>query len=111
MRINLKSNINTWRVNGWTLIDIEGVDIGSYVKRANQEVTDKLILPAGYSLKWSGQYEYMQRAAAKLKIVIPLTLTIIALLLFLNFDRLSEVLMLMGSLPFALIGSFWLMYW
>ena len=99
------------RINGWTLIDIEGVDIGSYVIEAKRNVANQLDLPAGYSLKWSGQYEYMLRAGAKLKIVTPLTLAIIAFLLYLNFGRLSEVVMLMGTLPFALIGSFWLMYW
>jgi Cu(I)/Ag(I) efflux system membrane protein CusA/SilA len=98
------------RVNGWTLVDIEDVDIGSYVTAAKKTVAEQLDLPAGYSLKWSGQYEYMLRAGAKLKVVIPLTLAIIAFLLFLNFGRLSEVVMLMGTLPFALIGSFWLMY-
>ncbi|WP_045857703.1 efflux RND transporter permease subunit [Teredinibacter purpureus] len=99
------------RINGWTLIDIEGIDIGRYVSAAQKVVADNLTLPAGYSVSWSGQYEYMQRAKAKLTYVVPLTLAIIALLLFLNFRRFAEVGILMGTLPFALVGSIWLMYW
>ena len=99
------------RINGWTFVDIEGVDVGSYVKQAMATVRDELDLPAGYSINWSGQYEYMLRAKEKLIYVVPLTLTIIALLLFMSFRSLSEVAILMGTLPFALVGSVWLMYW
>ncbi|MGH1484731.1 MAG: efflux RND transporter permease subunit [Cellvibrionaceae bacterium] len=99
------------RLNGWTYVDIEGVDIGSYVKQAQQTVKDKLTLPAGYSVIWSGQYEYMLRAKEKLSYVIPLTIAIIALLLFLNFRSVTEVAILLTTLPFAIIGSVWLMYW
>ncbi|WP_019603397.1 efflux RND transporter permease subunit [Teredinibacter turnerae] len=99
------------RLNGWTFVDIEGIDVGSYVEHAQRIVAEKLELPAGYSVGWSGQYEYMQRAKEKLSYVIPLTLAIIAILLFMNFRNFTEVVLLMGTLPFALIGSVWLMYW
>ncbi|WP_028877586.1 efflux RND transporter permease subunit [Teredinibacter turnerae] len=99
------------RLNGWTFVDIEGIDVGSYVENAQRIVAEKLELPAGYSVGWSGQYEYMQRAKEKLSYVIPLTLAIIAILLFMNFRNFTEVVLLMGTLPFALIGSVWLMYW
>lgn len=99
------------RINGWAFVDIDGTDIGSYVVNAQKIVTEKLELPTGYSISWSGQFEYMQRAKAKLSYVIPLTLAIIAFLLFMNFRSFTEVAILMGTLPFALIGSVWLMYW
>ena len=99
------------RINGWSFVDIEGVDVGTYVERAMLVVRDQLELPTGYSISWSGQYEYMQRAKQKLAYVVPLTLAIIAILLFLNFRRFAEVAMLMGTLPFAVVGSLWLMYW
>lgn len=98
------------RINGWTFVDIDGIDVGTYVVNAQQVVADKLELPTGYSVGWSGQYEYMERAKAKLTYVVPLTLAIIAILLFLNFRSFVEVAILMGTLPFALIGSIWLMY-
>ncbi|WP_075186825.1 efflux RND transporter permease subunit [Teredinibacter haidensis] len=98
------------RINGWTFVDIDGIDVGTYVVNAQQVVAEQLELPAGYSVGWSGQYEYMERAKAKLTYVIPLTLAIIAILLFMNFRSFIEVAILMGTLPFALIGSIWLMY-
>jgi Cu(I)/Ag(I) efflux system membrane protein CusA/SilA len=98
------------RLNGWTFIDIEGMDIGSYVTNAQKVVADKLKLPPGYSVNWSGQFEYMQRAKAKLMYVIPLTLLIILVLLFINFRNLAEVAIIMGTLPLAMVGSIWLMY-
>lgn len=98
------------RINGWTFIDIEDVDIGSYVESARETVANKIDLPAGYSIGWSGQYEYMERAKEKLTYVIPLTLAIIAVLLFMSFRSFTEVLILMLTLPLALIGSIWLMY-
>jgi len=98
------------RLNGWSLIDIEGVDVGSYVADAQKIVTDKLKLPTGYSITWAGQYEYMQRAKAKLAYVVPLTLLIIVILLYLNFRNIIEVAMIMGTLPLAMVGSIWLMY-
>jgi len=98
------------RLNGWAYVDIEGVDIGTYVVAAQKLVNEKLVLPAGYSISWSGQYEYMVRAKAKLAYVVPLTLAIIIVLLYINFRNVIEVLMIMGTLPFAMIGSIWLMY-
>ena len=98
------------RLNGWTLVDISGRDLGSYVAEAQRVVAEKLDLPTGYSVAWSGQYEYLVRAKQRLSIVVPLTLAIIMLLLYINFRNVVEVLIIMGTLPFALIGGIWLMY-
>jgi len=98
------------RLNGWAFVDIDGVDVGTYVVAAQKVVADKLKLPAGYSIAWAGQYEYMQRAKAKLTYVVPLTLFIIVILLYLNFRNVIEVAMIMGTLPLAMVGSIWLMY-
>lgn len=98
------------RLNGWTLVDITDVDLGSYVSNAQKTVSEKLDLPAGYAISWSGQYEYMLRAKDKLMYVVPLTLGIIILLLFLNFKSAIEVAIIMGTLPLAMVGSIWLMY-
>ena len=98
------------RLNGWIYIDIEGRDLGSYVQQAQQLVAEKIKLPAGYSISWSGQYEYMVRAVERLTTVVPITLMIIVLLLYLNFRNLTEVAIIMGTLPLALIGGFWLLY-
>jgi Cu(I)/Ag(I) efflux system membrane protein CusA/SilA len=98
------------RLNGWIFVDIEGVDLGSYVDEAKQAVSDNVELPAGYSLNWSGQYEYMERAKERLAVVVPITLVTIILLLFLNFRNMTEVLIIMGTLPTALIGGIWLLY-
>jgi Cu(I)/Ag(I) efflux system membrane protein CusA/SilA len=99
------------RPNGWVFIDIENIDLGSYVAAAQAAVSAKLDLPAGYSIKWSGQYEYMLRAQEKLSYVLPLTLLIIIVLLYLNFKNIAEVAIIMGTLPLAMIGSIWLIYW
>jgi Cu(I)/Ag(I) efflux system membrane protein CusA/SilA len=98
------------RLNGWTYVDISGRDIGSYVGEAQQVVADLVKLPAGYSLAWSGQYEYMVRAKERLMVVGPVTLAIILLLLYLNFRRFAEVAIIIGTLPMALIGGLWLLY-
>jgi len=98
------------RPNGWTFVDIEGRDLGSYVAEAQQVVAEKVKLPPGYSIAWSGQYEYMVRAKARLTAVVPVTLGIIILLLYLNFRSFSEVALIMGTLPMSLIGGFWLLY-
>ncbi|QOL25648.1 efflux RND transporter permease subunit [Thalassotalea sp. LPB0316] len=98
------------RINGWTFIDIDGVDIGSYVEGAKAKVANEIDLPAGYSISWAGQYEYMARAQEKLSYVLPLTLAIIIVLLYLNFRSLAEVAIIMGTLPLAMIGGIWLMY-
>jgi Cu(I)/Ag(I) efflux system membrane protein CusA/SilA len=98
------------RINGWTFIDIEGVDVGSYVEHARDVVSKELKLLPGYSIVWSGQYEYMERAKARLTYVVPLTLAIIVVLLYMNFGNFAQVAILMGALPLALVGSVWLMY-
>jgi len=98
------------RPNGWTFVDIAGRDLGSYVEEAQRVVNDKVDLPAGYSIAWSGQYEYLVRAKERLQVVVPLTLVIIVLLLYLNFRNIIEVLIIMGTLPLALVGGYWLLY-
>jgi Cu(I)/Ag(I) efflux system membrane protein CusA/SilA len=98
------------RLNGWTYIDIADRDLGSYVADAQQVVRESIDLPAGYSLVWSGQYEYMVRAKERLSIVAPVTLAIIMLLLFMNFRRFAEVAIIIGTLPVALVGGLWLLY-
>jgi len=98
------------RPNGWIFVDIEGRDLGSYVAEAQRVVAEQVKLPAGYSIAWSGQYEYMVRAKERLSAVVPVTLGIIILLLYLNFRNFSEVALIMGTLPMALIGGFWLLY-
>jgi len=98
------------RLNGWSFIDIKDTDIGNYVESAQQLLNEQLILPAGYSITWAGQYEYMERAKAKLSYVLPLTLAIIVVLLYLNFRSFTEVFIIMATLPLAMIGGIWLMY-
>ncbi len=93
------------RLNGWTLVDIEGVDLGSYVANAQKIVAEQLELPGGYAIKWSGQYEYMLRAKDRLKYVIPLTIAIIVILLYMNFRRMGEVLIILATLPMAGVGG------
>ncbi|MDH5572082.1 MAG: CusA/CzcA family heavy metal efflux RND transporter, partial [Gammaproteobacteria bacterium] len=99
------------RLNGWTFVDIEGRDLGSYVAEAQRVVSEQVELPAGYSIAWSGQYEYMVRAKERLITVVPLTLLIIILLLYLNFRNFTEVFIIMGTLPLALVGGFWFLFW
>lgn len=98
------------RINGWTYIDIQDIDIGTYVQDAAELLAKELDLPAGYSLTWAGQYEYMQRAKEKLSFVLPLTLAVIVILLYMNFRSLVEVAIIIGTLPLALIGGVWLLY-
>jgi Cu(I)/Ag(I) efflux system membrane protein CusA/SilA len=92
-------------------VDMEGRDIGGYVADAQRAVTEKVQMMPGYHIEWSGQFEYLERAKAKLEIVVPVTLLIIFLLLYLNFGRLTETLIVMLSVPFALVGGVWLMWW
>ncbi|RUQ40753.1 MAG: efflux RND transporter permease subunit [Candidatus Competibacteraceae bacterium] len=98
------------RLIGITFVDIQGRDIGSFIAEAQRAVAEQVALPAGYSLRWSGQYEYLERALARLQIVAPITLVIIFLLLYLSFGRLGEAVLIMATLPFALLGGVWLLY-
>ena len=98
------------RLSGWVYIDLHGRDLSSAVREMQQAVSRNVKLPPGYSLSWSGQFEYLERASAKLKIAVPATLLIIFVLLYLTFSRFDEALLIMVTLPFALVGGFWLMY-
>jgi Cu(I)/Ag(I) efflux system membrane protein CusA/SilA len=98
------------RKNAWIYVDIRGIDVGTYVKMAQQAVREKVKLPPGYSMVWSGQYEYMVRAQKRLMIVVPMTLVIIFLLLYFNFKNITESLIVMLSVPFSLTGGLWFMY-
>ena len=98
------------RLNGWIFVDIKDRDLASYVADAQRVVSDSVDLPAGYSVTWSGQYEYLVRAKKRLSLVVPVTLVIILLLLYLNFRGIVEVLIIMGTLPLALVGGLWLLY-
>ena len=98
------------RPTGWVLVDIDGIDVGRYVEDARATVEGQLELPAGYALSWSGQYEYMERAQERLQLVVPLTLVVIVMLLFLNFRSFADVLVILGTLPMALVGGLWLLY-
>ncbi|UTT86200.1 efflux RND transporter permease subunit [Vibrio pelagius] len=99
------------RPNGWVFVDIAGRDLGTYVENAKRAVAEQLELPAGYSLAWSGQYEYMERAKERLSIVVPITIAIIMLLLYLSFRRVGEVMVIMLTLPLAMVGGVWLMHY
>jgi Cu(I)/Ag(I) efflux system membrane protein CusA/SilA len=92
-------------------VDLQGRDLGGYVADAARAVAEQVKLPPGYHIEWSGQFEYLQRAAARLRVVVPATLLVILVLLYLNFGRLTETLIVMLSVPFALVGGAWLMWW
>ena len=97
-------------LNDLVSIDVRGRDVGGYVSEAKQVVARRVTIPTGYRLEWSGQYQALERVKARLEVVVPLTLAVIALLLYLNFGTLSQTLMVMLSLPFALIGGVWMMW-
>ena len=97
-------------LNDLVSIDVRGRDVGGYVSEAKQVVARRVTIPTGYRLEWSGQYQTLERVKARLEVVVPLTLAVIALLLYLNFGTLSQTLMVMLSLPFALIGGVWMMW-
>lgn len=99
------------RLNGWTFVDIDGVDLGTYLDNARQTLKDELKLPAGYSVAWAGQYEYILRVEKKMKLLIPITLLIIFILLYLTFKDFIPALIVMFSLPFALAGGFWYLFY
>ena len=98
------------RPNAWIYVDISTSDIGGYVAKAKQVLNEQVTVPAGYTITWSGQFEYMERAAARLSIVAPATLLIIFLLLYFNFRNITEPLVVMMSIPFGLVGGIWLIY-
>jgi Cu(I)/Ag(I) efflux system membrane protein CusA/SilA len=98
------------RKSAWVYVDLKGTDVGTYVKMAQRAVQEKIKLPPGYSMVWSGQYEYMVRAQQRLMIVVPMTLVIIFLLLYFNFRNVTESLIVMLSVPFSLTGGLWFMY-
>jgi Cu(I)/Ag(I) efflux system membrane protein CusA/SilA len=98
------------RLSGWVYVDIRGRDLSSAVRQMQQLVAKEVALPAGYSVSWSGQFEYLERASAKLKVVVPATLLIIFVLLYLTFKRIDEAALIMATLPFALAGGIWLLW-
>jgi Cu(I)/Ag(I) efflux system membrane protein CusA/SilA len=100
----------TARLNGWTFVDIRGVDLGGYLGTAQARVAERVMLPPGYSITWAGQYEYMLRVEEKLKLLVPMTLVIIFILLYLTFSNMISALVVMLSLPFALAGGVWYLW-
>ncbi|MBL1353622.1 MAG: efflux RND transporter permease subunit [Zetaproteobacteria bacterium] len=99
------------RPNAWIYVDVTTSDIGGYVARAKKLIEKEIDLPSGYTLAWSGQFEYMERANERLRVVVPFALFVIFLLLYLNFGNIVAPLVVMLSIPFALIGGFWLVWW
>jgi Cu(I)/Ag(I) efflux system membrane protein CusA/SilA len=98
------------RRTAWLYVDIKDIDVGTYVKNAKQAVNEQINFPEGYSLVWSGQYEYMQRVEKRLQVVVPITILIIFILLYLNFKNLTESFIVLFSLPFSVVGGIWFMY-
>ncbi|MES2116183.1 MAG: efflux RND transporter permease subunit, partial [Pseudomonadota bacterium] len=98
------------RLSGWVYVDVRGVDLAGAVRAMRARVARDVALPAGYAIGWSGQFEYLERAEAKLRTVVPLTLLVIFLLLYFAFRRVGEAALLMLTVPFALIGGFWLVW-
>ena len=99
------------RPSGWVYVDLRGRDLKSAVQAMQKAVGEQVRLPAGYSVSWSGQYEYLERATARLKVVVPAMLAIIFVMLYLTFRRMDESLLIMATLPFSLIGGVWLLWW
>ncbi len=104
------------RPNAWVYVDIQNIDVGTYVKHAQTAVDSalqdgRIVLPAGYSIGWSGQFEYMQRAKEKLSVVIPLTLLIIIFIIYLSTKSLAKTCIILLAVPFSLVGAFWLLHW
>ncbi len=98
------------RPNAWVYVDLKGIDVGTWVERAKKEVADQVDLPAGYSIFWSGQYEYMQRATQRLLVIVPITLFLIFLILYLNTKSLVKTAIVLIAVPFSLVGAVWLLY-
>jgi Cu(I)/Ag(I) efflux system membrane protein CusA/SilA len=99
------------RPNAWIYVDIKTSDIGGFVTLAKQELAERVTIPAGYTVTWSGQFEYMERAAERLRLVVPLTLLLIFILLYSAFRNITEPAIVMLTIPFSLIGGIWLVYW
>lgn len=99
------------RPNAWIYVDIKTADIGGFVEQAQKTLAEKVHLPAGYTVAWSGQFEYMERAAKRLKMVVPITLLLIFILLYCSFRNITEPAIVMLTIPFSLIGGIWLVYW
>src|SRR5690606_29873083 len=97
------------RLTSWVYVDIAG-DLGSYVRAAQQRVAEQVNLPVGYTLSWAGQYQYLQRATERLRLIVPATLAIVVVLLYFTFRRWSDVGIILGALPFALVGGIWLLW-
>lgn len=98
------------RPNAWIYVDIQNIDLGSYVSMAKKAVTENVTLPAGYSITWSGQYEYMQRAKQRLLYVIPATIFIIFLIIFTSTKSLTKTAIVFLAVPFSLVGAFWFLW-
>lgn len=115
-KLSITQGPSTIRTEGaqlvsYIFVDMHGRDLGGYVNEAQRMVASEVLMPAGYHIEWSGQFEYLERAKARLYIVVPVTLIIIFVLLYLNFGRMTESLIVMLSVPFALVGGIWLMWW
>jgi Cu(I)/Ag(I) efflux system membrane protein CusA/SilA len=99
------------RPNAWIYVDIKTSDIGGFVTLAKKTLAERVTIPAGYTVAWSGQFEYMERAAERLRLVVPLTLLLIFILLYCAFRNITEPAIVMLAIPFSLIGGIWLVYW
>ena len=99
------------RPNAWVYVDLKGIDVGSWVEKARLEVAEEIDLPPGYSIFWSGQYEYMQRAKARLLVIVPITLLLIFMILYFHTKSLIKTAIVLSAVPFALVGSIWWMDW
>jgi Cu(I)/Ag(I) efflux system membrane protein CusA/SilA len=99
------------RPNAWIYIDIKSSDIGGYVALAKKTLAERVVIPAGYTVTWSGQFEYMERAAERLRIVVPITLLLIFILLYTAFRNITEPVIVMLTIPFSLVGGIWFVYW
>ncbi|MDX2436295.1 MAG: CusA/CzcA family heavy metal efflux RND transporter [Acidobacteriota bacterium] len=98
------------RPNAWVYVDLRGIDVGTWVERAKAEVAEKIELPPGYTIFWSGQYEYMQRAKARLRMIVPITLFLVFLILYFNTKSLMKTAIVLLAVPFSAVGAIWLMY-
>ncbi|MCG6963578.1 MAG: CusA/CzcA family heavy metal efflux RND transporter [Acidobacteria bacterium] len=99
------------RPNAWVYVDLKGIDVGTWVERAKKVIAEKVSLPAGYSIFWSGQYEYMQRAKQRLLVIVPITLFLIFLILYLNTKSIIKTAIVLSAVPFSIVGSVWLLFY